>query len=91
MPIKDMLETTIAMEIKEFRVTQDLRDEIKQLRMLIAAIVKQQGGIFCVSYRALQSVHTQDTFTQRTNDSNDTVILEYVPCPYPKKELEDGD
>ena len=52
-----------------------LRDEIKQLRTLIAAMVHGQGGRFIVSNRSIASISPRDTFTQEDNWANDAIIL----------------
>ena len=58
-----------------------LRDEIKQLRILIAGIIRSQGGRMSVSNRSLQSISHSDTFTTEDDYINDGIILTFEGKP----------
>ncbi len=58
-----------------------LRDEIKQLRILIAAIVRGHGGRLYVFKRSLQNIGPRDTFTQEVDDMNDRIVLTFEGKP----------
>ena len=70
-------ETTRKVTPAELEENFALRDEIKELRTLIAAMVRGQGGTFFVSGVSLQSIGPRDTFTIEDDRSNDSVVLTY--------------
>lgn len=70
-------ETTRKVTPAELEENFALRDEIKELRILIAAMVRGQGGRFIVSNRSIQSISHRDTFTQEENKEHDYIILTY--------------
>lgn len=52
-----------------------LRDEIKQLRILIAAIIRGQGGRMYLFKRTLDSISYNDTFIQEDDPINERIVL----------------
>jgi len=70
-------ETTRKVTPAELEENFALRDEIKELRILIAAIVCGQGGTFIVSQRAIQTIGPRDTFTTEYNLANDSIVLTF--------------
>jgi len=70
-------ETTRKVTPAELGENFALRDEIKELRILIAAMVRGQGGRFIVSKRSIQSISHRDAFTQEYNPANDSIILTF--------------
>ena len=58
-----------------------LRDEIKQLRILIAGIIRSQGGRMMVPKIALDSISYSDTFTQEYDKDSYHIILTFEGEP----------
>ncbi len=54
-----------------------LRDEIKQLRILIAAIIRDNGGRLAVSDVSMHSISAGDTFTTENLAGNRYTILTF--------------
>ncbi len=58
-----------------------LRDEIKQLRILIAAIIRGHGGRLYVFNRSFQNIGPRDTFTQEDDPVLDRIVLTFEGKP----------
>ena len=58
-----------------------LRDEIKQLRILIAAIVRGSGGRFYLDKKHFKNIKASDTVTQEADNVNDRIILTFEGKP----------
>lgn len=69
--------TTRGVTTAELQENFALRDEIKQLRILLAAIIRGQGGRIYVSQRAFLSINPRDTFTQENDVVNDGIVLTF--------------
>ncbi len=54
-----------------------LRDEIKQLRVLIAAIIRDHGGHMYVSDRSFQFIGPRDSFTTEREEINERIVLTF--------------
>ena len=70
-------ETTRKVTPVELEENFALRDEIKELRILIAAIVRGHGRRLYVFNRTIQSIGPRDTFTIKDDHINDRSMLSY--------------
>lgn len=70
-------ETTRKVTPAELKENFALRDEIKELRVLIAAIVRGQGRRLIVPQRIIQCISSRDTVTQEENKEHDYIVLTY--------------
>ncbi len=73
--------TTRRVTPAELKENFELRDEIKQLRLLIAGIIRYHGGRMSVSKRALDSISYRDTFTQEEDRVNRCIVLTFEGKP----------
>lgn len=58
-----------------------LRDEIKQLRILVAAIIRDHGGRMYVGDFAFQGIGPRDKFTTEREDINERIVLTFKGEP----------
>ncbi len=54
-----------------------LRDEIKQLRILIAAIVRRAGGKIAISNKWLEKIQRADCIIKEDDLENDCIVLTF--------------
>jgi hypothetical protein len=58
-----------------------LRDEIKQLRILIAAIVRRAGGKLSIHNNWIRKIHRADCIIKEDDRDNDCVVLTFEGKP----------
>ncbi len=58
-----------------------LRDEIKQLRVLIAAIIRGSGGLITIHNHWFEKVSSGDTFIKEDDLLNDSIVLTFEGKP----------
>lgn len=73
--------TTRRVTSAELQENFALRDEIKQLRILIAAIIRGHGGRLYVFNRSFELIGPRDTFTTEEDDMNDRIVLTFEGKP----------
>jgi len=73
--------TTRRVTPAELEENFELRDEIKQLRILIAAIVRRAGGKLSIHKNWFEKVSSSDTITQEADNVNDCIVLTFEGKP----------